>query len=134
MVFKLQIISKEKLVIETISGEITLEEMIKKTKQLFEDPKYDPSFVGVVDLRKGITRMSKVELYGFANLINESEQFGHAPWAVLADDPMVVALSQVLKLRLKDTETISVFSTVSEAAKFVGRPCLLEYIEEFPCI
>lgn len=28
--------------------------------------------------------MSKVELYGFATLINESDQFGQAPWAILA--------------------------------------------------
>ena len=134
MEYTLKIISKEKLVIESISGEVTLEEMITKTKKLFDHPKYDSSFVGVIDLRKGVNRMSKLELYGYAHLVDESEQFGHAPWAILADDPMVVALSQIFKLRIEKSEMVGVFSTVSEASRFLKRPCLLKYIEEYPCV
>jgi hypothetical protein len=134
MELKVQILPDEKLVLESISGEITLGEMIQKTKALFENPDYDASFVGVVDLRKGLAHMSKIELLGFANLINDSEQFGHAPWAILADDPMVVALSQIFQIRVKNPENIGVFATVREAAKFVQRPSLIQYLEDYPCI
>jgi hypothetical protein len=134
MEIKLQIFPDEKLVLESISGEVTLGAMIQKTKALFENPDYNPSFVGVIDFRRGITHMSKVELLGFANLINDSEQFGHAPWAILADDPMVVALSQIFQLRVKNPENIGVFTTVREAAKYVQRPKLIEYLDEYPCI
>ncbi len=130
MEYELQIIPEHCLVIEKISGEITLEAMIEKTQKLFSDPNYDPKYSGVVDLRKGITRMSKVELLGFANLINESEQFGKAPWAILGADPMVVALSQVFQLRLTDPDNLGVFSSVSEAARFLRKLELLELLED----
>lgn len=130
MELKLQIIPQSGLVIEHISGEVTLEALMEKTKKLFSDPRYDKRYCGVADMRQAVTRMSKVELLGFANLINESDQFGHAPWAILGSDPMVVGLSQVFKLRLKDTETIGVFSTVAEAAKFVNKPELHDYLQD----
>lgn len=104
--------------------------MVQKTKTVFENPLYDASFSGVADLRNASLRMSKVELYGFATLINESEQFGQAPWAILADDPMMVALSQVFKLRIQDPHLIGVFSTVVEASRFVKKPKVLEIIDE----
>lgn len=130
MEYELQIIPEAGLVIEKIVGEVTLEAMIDKTKKLFSDRRYKNSYCGVVDLREAVIRMSKVELLGFANLINESDQFGHAPWAILGSDPMVVALSQVFKLRLKDPETVGVCGTVAEAAKFVHKPELNEYLHD----
>ena len=118
------------LVIEKITGEVTLEALIEKTKKLFADSRYKSTFCGVVDLRKAATRMSKVELLGFANLINESDQFGHAPWAILGNDPMVVALSEVFKLRLKDPETIGVFASPIEASRFLKKPELLQHLTD----
>lgn len=134
MDYKFHIVPEESLVVETITGEITLEEMIAKTKALFSDPRYEASFSGVCDLRRAGPRMSKVELYGFATLINESEQFGQAPWAILAGDPMMVALSQIFKLRIQDPNIIGVFSTVIEAARFLQKPIVLELIDEEPVI
>lgn len=130
MEYKFNILPEESLVIETVTGEITLEEMVQKTKTLFENPLYEASFSGVADLRKASLRMSKVELYGFATLVNESDQFGQAPWAILADDPMMVALSQVFKLRIQNPHFIGVFSTVVEASRFVQKPTVLEFIDE----
>lgn len=78
--------------------------------------------------------MSKVELYGFATLVNESDQFGQTPWAILAADPMMVALSQIFKLRIQDPSIVGVFSTVVEAARFTKKPKVLELIDEEPVI
>lgn len=130
MDYKVRILPEHRLVIEWISGEVTLEEMIQKTKQLFSDPLYQPDYSGIVDLRGAASRMSKVELYGFAQLINDSEQFGHSPWAILGDDPMVVALSQIFQQRLNNPEMIGVFSTVACAADFVQKPAVLDYLKD----
>lgn len=130
MDYQFQILAEHALVIERISGEVTLEEMIEKTKTLFTHPAYDKHYSRVVDLRNGVPRMTKVELYGFAKLIDESDQFGHAPWAVIAADPMLVALSQVFKYQLKNSDTIGVFSTVAEASRFLRKPILLEHIRD----
>jgi hypothetical protein len=130
MSFELKIIPEAKLVIEQITGELTLQLMIEKTLQLFADPNYDISYSGVVDLRTACTQISKVELLGFANLINDSEHFGHSPWAILADNPLLVALSQIFQQRLKDPNTIGIFVTVTEAAKFIGNLELLEYLHD----
>jgi len=130
MQYEYTILPELRLVIEKISGDITLEEMIEKTQRLFADARYQAGYNGVSDLRQGLTRMSKVELYGFAHFINESEQFGQNHWAILAADPMVVALSQVFQQRLTDPNTIGVFSTVAEAAKFIKTPEVNRYLND----
>lgn len=130
MSFEIKIIPESKLVIEQITGEVTLQLMVEKTLQLFADPHYHISYSGIVDLRKASTKISKVELLGFANLINDSEYFGHSPWAILADDPLLVALSQTFQQRLKDPNTIGIFVTVTEAAKFISNLELLEYLHD----
>jgi hypothetical protein len=130
MEYKIRIFPEHRLVIEEISGQVTLEDLIEKMKNLFDDRNYKSSYCGVVDLRKGNSRMSKIELLGFANLVNESDQFGHAPWAILCTDPMVVALSQIFKLRVKDPEAIGVFDSVDAAAKFVGKPELNDLLHD----
>ncbi|MGZ0654398.1 hypothetical protein ACWPKO_17795 [Coraliomargarita sp. W4R53] len=130
MEYELQFIPQHALVIEIISGELTLEDMIDKTQKLFSDPKYDRNYSGVIDLRQAINRISKVELLGFAKLLNGSDLFGHAPWAILGDDPMVIALSQVFQLHQANPENIGIFATVTEAAKFLGKPILLEYLND----
>lgn len=130
MEYEVKIFPEQALVIEKISGEISLEGMIEKTHRLFSNPEYKNHFRGVVDLRNCTTRMSKVELLGFAKLVDESEKFGQSKWAILAIDPMVLGLSQVFQKRLHDPDTIGVFRTTEDAAQFVQEPAILQHLPE----
>ena len=130
MEYTYQIIPEHQLVVEKLTGEVTVQELAHKTQTVFSDPLYVPTYNGVMDLRKAVSRMSKVELYGFASLISETEMFGQSKWAILADDPIVVALSQIFQHRLPDQTTIEIFCTVEAAAEFINQPALLNYLQD----
>lgn len=129
MEYTYQIIPKHQLVVEKLTGEVTVEELALKTQTVFSDPLYQPTYNGVMDLRKAVSRMSKVELYGFASLISETDMFGQSKWAIIADDPIVVALSQIFQHRIPDQSIIGIFSTVEAAASFIDKPALLNYLQ-----
>ncbi|MGJ8653568.1 MAG: hypothetical protein ACSHX8_09880 [Opitutaceae bacterium] len=134
MKFSYQIIKEHKLVVEEVSGRVTLEGLAQKTNSLYSDPDYDPTFVGVADYRLATAQITRTELYGFAKFINGHEQFGQAKWAILADDPMVVAFSQIFQQRMIKTDVIEVFSTPEAAANYIGNPAALDYIKQYPMI
>lgn len=123
-----RIIPEHKLIVETVTGSITVEELAKKTDQLFGDPLYDPTYAGIADYRGSVSRMTKVELYAFASLMNDSNLFGEAKWAIIADDPIVVALSHLFQQRVEHAESVGIFSTAEAAAQFVGIPEVLNYV------
>ncbi|MEN8662034.1 MAG: hypothetical protein ACN4GF_09300 [Lentimonas sp.] len=80
-----------------VTCKTTLEGLAKMTSTLFSDPDYDPSYVGIADYRNASSQITRSELYGFSNFLNQSGQFGKAKWALLVDDPMVSALSQIFQ-------------------------------------
>ena len=129
MKFEYRIIKEHKLIIEVVSGQTTIEGLAQKTSALFSDPDYDPTYVGIADYRKASSQITRAELYGFANFINQSGQFGKAKWALLADDPMVVALSQIFQQRLTGADILGVFNSPEAAAEFVGNPAVLDYVK-----
>lgn len=130
MKFKYQIYKEHGLIIEVVTGHVTLESLADKTKTLFADADYDSSYVGIADYRLASPQITRAEVYGFAKFINDSDQFGKSKWAIIADDPMVVALSQIFQQRLINTDVISVFATIEAAAMHVGKPVALNYIEK----
>ncbi|CAA6678547.1 MULTISPECIES: hypothetical protein [unclassified Lentimonas] len=130
MEYTFQIIPEHELVIEIITGEVTVEELAHKTQTVFSDPLYLPTYNGVIDMRCAISRMSKVELYGFASLISQTEMFEKSKWAIVAEDPIVVALSHIFQQRIPDQTTLGIFCTIKAAAEFVGRPQLHDYLQD----
>jgi hypothetical protein len=83
-----------------------------------------------MDLRKATSAMTKVELYGFASLISQTEMFGQSKWAIVADDPIVVALSTIFQQRIPDQTTIGIFCTIEAAADFINKPEVLNYLSD----
>lgn len=125
-----RIIPEHKLIVETVTGAITVEELAKKTDQLFSDPLYDPTFAAIADYRGSVSRMTKVELYAFASLLNDSNMFGQAKWAIIADDPIVVALTHLFQQRVENAHNVGIFATAEAAAQFLGIPEALKYVED----
>ncbi|MEM1221467.1 MAG: hypothetical protein AAGH40_01780 [Verrucomicrobiota bacterium] len=129
MEYNYTIYPEEKLVIDSVSGGVTIEAFVQHTEKLFAEPEYSPTYSGLIDLRGATSRLSKVEVYGLANYLNQSEQFGKAPWAVLVKDPVVLALAQVFQKRMVDDTLIGIFSTVELAAEYLEKPELLKRYE-----
>ncbi len=130
MEYTYQILTAHKLIVEKVSGGITLEELAEKTNKLLSDPGYDTAYAGVIDLRGTESQITRTELYGFANYINQSDQFGKSKWALIADTPVIVALSQIFQRRLHAAENIGIFCSVQAAADFLQNPAVLEYLKD----
>jgi len=130
MNYTYRILAEHKLIIEEVRGEVTVAELAKKADALFSDPNYQNDFTGLADYRGAVSRMTKVELYAFADLINQTNKFGEARWAILADDPIVVALSQLFKQRVKHAENIEVFTTAQAASLYLDNPAVLQYVSD----
>lgn len=128
MKFTFRIIKEHNLLIETVLGEITVDGLAEKTQAVFEHPDYSPSLCGLLDLRKASSGMTKVELYGFVAYLNQTEKFGHSKWAIIASDPIVVALSQIFQHRFSD-DLITVVGSPEAAADFLEKPVLLRYVK-----
>ena len=130
MEYTYQIIPEHQLLIETITGGITGEEITRKTNLIFSDPAYQAGFIGIMDFRKAVSRMSRAELYDYTDLVSETNFFGIAKCAIITNDPGLIALSQLFKQRMPTQETFGIFCTIEAAAKFVGNPLVLNYLSD----
>ena len=73
--------------------------------------------------------MSKVELLGFADLMEQTGRFGRkARWTIIAVDPRGFHLSEILKNRLNEGDNMQICSTVQEAANSLEKPDILPHI------
>ncbi|PXA04246.1 hypothetical protein DDZ13_06820 [Coraliomargarita sinensis] len=130
MNYEIKFYPQYSLVVERIEGEITLDSLQKKTQSLLSDPDFKDCLSGAIDLRNAHTQMSKPELQSYAQLMDESEAFKTTKWAIIGNDPMVIALSQVFQQQMSDSELIGVFGSVAKAAQFLSKPELLHFLND----
>lgn len=125
-----KILPKHKLHIETIEGEITVDQLAVDSERMFADPLFDASFDSVIDMRNATAKMSRVELLGFANIMEKSGMFSTSKWALITKDPILNGLSEVFKNSLDKEKTIHVFTTVAAAVDFIQKPEILNYLKD----
>lgn len=130
MDYRIQFFPEHDLVVEHISGEITLNSLHQKSQDLLGDPRYKKGLCGLIDLRKANTRMSKADLLEFAEFMNNSEAFTGSKWAILGNDPMIIALSQVFQQQMNDSSTVGVFGSIESAAQYLNKPVLMELLDD----
>lgn len=130
MQYKYTIHTQHQLVIEEVAGSVTVEELAAKTETIFADSLYQPHFRGIADYRNAQSAMTKVELYSFTSLLNDTEKFGQGKWAIIAHDPIVVALAHVFQIRFKNENLIGIFNTARAATRFIDCPAALEYLKD----
>ena len=130
MNYTYRILPEHELIVEEVRGEVTITEIAQKAERLFAAPLYKNHYCGLADYRGAVSGMTKVELYALADLINQTNKFGEGKWAILADDPIVVALSQLFKQRVKNAENIEIFATVRAAAQFLRIPEAMNYLAD----
>ena len=130
MKYSIQYYPEQNLVVEQVEGEITLDGLRDKTKALLADPRYKRGSNGVSDLRKAHTSMSREELREYSKFMKDSNLLEGSTWAVISHDPMVIALTQVLQKKVSDSSHIEVFGSLESAARFLGKPEVLDLLDE----
>ncbi|WP_269525347.1 hypothetical protein [Coraliomargarita parva] len=130
MNYQINILKEHGIVIERIHGEVTIEGVMQKTRQIMENPDYAPHYCGVVDLRGATSKMNKADLNGFVEMINGSTLFGQSLWVMIADDPIVVAMGQIFQHRLNNVDSLRVVSSRQAAIDFIQKPVIADYLPD----
>jgi len=132
MRYHYRIIKEHELIVEVITGEITIEELIRRTEHLMADPDFNPGFSGISDLRSASPCMTKVEIHGFANWIKRPGLVGvgRSKWSILANEPIILKLSHLFRRCILKDDTVGVFGTPKAAAHFIEKPQALLYLPD----
>jgi hypothetical protein len=120
MEHRTQIDKERGLVVDVIRGEVTVEELRDKFISLFSNPDYDDSMRGLCDLRQATSRMNRSDFEQLADELDSSGEFGKARWAILTEDPILTAFSQIFQRHVGEGGKIQVFSTLEAAEEFIG--------------
>jgi glycine cleavage system protein P-like pyridoxal-binding family len=129
MISTYQIFPEQRLRIETITGEFTFEALGKTAKKILADPLFHVTHDCIVDMRQASSKMSKIELLGFADIMGHSEIFGEtSKWAFIAIDPLVIELTESFSNRLDLGQSMQVFKTIQAAADFIQNPKILKHL------
>jgi hypothetical protein len=111
---------ERRLVVSEANGLVTAEDFLEQGKRLAEDPRFDPSFDQILDLRNA----SQVELptpalKGMASL----RLFGPgARRAMVASRDLTFGLARMYEaLRADAPESIKTFRTMEDALRWLGR-------------
>ena len=129
MHYSYQIYSEQRLLIVTIQGEFTVEKLMIESQRMIEDPEFDTSYEGIVDMREATANVSKVEMLGFADIMEQTGIFSiKTKWAFITTDPVVLTLSETYKNRLNQGDDTQVFSTAEAAVDFLDKPEALKLL------
>lgn len=120
MEYNTRIYKRQRLVVETVRGEVTVEELRDKFLSLFRNPEYDDSMRGLCDLRKASSRMQRSDFEQLAEEVESTSCFGQTRWAILTDDPMLTAFAQIFQRRVGEDGNIQIFSTLEAAEDYIG--------------
>ncbi|GEM_PF-3054438 len=130
MVRHYKIIPEEALMIKVIEGQMTIQEMIDESEEFFNDPLFDKSYYGVMDLRRAQSKVSKLEFFKYSRYLDATGNLDQAKWAVITNSPILVALSQVFQRVSRSGARIGVYNTVKKASEFIERPTVHHYLND----
>lgn len=112
---------KRKIIIDTISGIITLNELIEHEKTKFNDPVYNDSYSAVLDIRGSVFDMNTDEKEIFYKMIKESTAKINMKrkCAIITDKPNEVVNSQLFKIRMGQFSPMNFRIFSSEEAAYL---------------
>jgi hypothetical protein len=123
--FVYEIIPEQKLVHEVIKGEVTIPDLIVFNQNKLKDPRYNPEYNILSDIREAVF----IDILANANLFNNFLQNITANFkqnvkcAIIADSPAQTAFSELIKSHPVNAITkvrFEIFSTEKGAADWLG--------------
>jgi len=114
---------KQKLILDTIRGEIQLSELINHEKAKLNDPQHNDTYSALIDIRGSrflLKKEDKEEIYNFFKEYTAKLNMKRK-CAFLTNNPEEVVTSEIFKMRVNQfTEmTFKVFTTEEAAYKWL---------------
>jgi hypothetical protein len=114
--------TNERVIVEKLVGEISLNILIKSRKNLYSDNRYISEYALIADLREATLKLSITDLDNFIQfLVDEGNFVVGRKTSIIADTPQNVALATLLKQHQdKIGSQIEVCCTTEGAFKWIG--------------
>ena len=119
MTFEYQIFPEKRCIVQSFTGEVSLQDVVRCSELMRRDERYDRSFDGISDLRRctpkaGLTDVG--ELVAFF----KNPQTSAGRWAAILSDPRGTALTMLMGRAVRPWMWIEVFSSWDGACKALG--------------
>lgn len=125
--YKIEIFPEKALVIMEYSGSVDFQEIMKANTEMASDPRFKPSFNGVVDHRKANVELSYEEIQQIANSVSENN-ISVGRWVIMVESPKETAFSMLYKESIEDQHPEFICSTITGASAFLNVD-LTNYLE-----
>ncbi|MBD3671796.1 MAG: hypothetical protein HUJ29_13585 [Gammaproteobacteria bacterium] len=125
MSLETEIRESEGLVVHTITGELSLDEVKQATVRLFSNPAFRPDMSILVDLREGTANaLSQQDLDDFVELTQAmDEKRGNGRSAILAARDVDFGIGRILQALLDgSSRSLQVFRDYKQALKWLLAP------------
>jgi hypothetical protein len=112
---------KRKIIIDTVSGILTLHELIEHEKAKFNDPEYNDSYSAVLDIRGSVFDLNHDEKEIFYRMIKKltAKINMKRKCAIITDKPNEVVNSQLFKIRMNHISPMNFRIFSSEEAAYM---------------
>ena len=130
MEFKYIILPEKSLVLERFKGRFDKAAMMETVRTIWENPRYQPHFNGLLDLRQAEVKIEVEDLRELTKLLEINEKAARGKFVLLISDALAAALSMVLSSQMMDTQEIAVHSSLEAAFNTLDAdPELFEELE-----
>lgn len=114
------ILADKHLIIVQLRGPVSFDQVVAQIHGMTQDPLYDPSMDGVLDLRKAEPQVSPEQAEELGSLAVQ-KGVARGRWAYVADSPLTTALAMLYRERTSMAHDSEIFSTIEAAARYIGQ-------------
>lgn len=101
-------------------GETRVTDMMEVAHKIWGDPRYDPTFDGIVDFREAKFVSSPEEISAISQYFLNAAEASRGRAAIIASAPMETALNLFFAKLMRGRNHLQIFSTWRAACAFVG--------------
>jgi len=120
MSIKYKIYSETNLLVEVISGKVTLEDLKKLFMHIINNEEFSNVNKILSNILNAEIDITIQDLRAYINLLSAPGQKSEFRWAILTTDPKHTAFSMLLKADGYFSQIVGVFSTLESCLKFLN--------------
>jgi hypothetical protein len=116
------IFPEQRLILERFKGRVTAQEMRQFIEEVWADEAYDKSYNALVDLTEAQLDMKRTDIAAISAFLFMSPDASEGRVAIIASQPIEMALSFLFQSNIAMKNDVAVFSTWESVRDFLRLP------------